>query len=70
MTTELIANAAGPTTFFWRGGHTIPPRRIPERLGEINPNAAAIIAVNPHSNVVDVTRVNGITTVIATLRSG
>lgn len=34
-------------------------------LGEINPNAAAIIAVNPHSNVVDVTRVNGVTTVIA-----
>lgn len=33
-------------------------------LGEINPNARAEVAVNPHSNVIPVTRVNGITTVI------
>jgi imidazolonepropionase-like amidohydrolase len=33
-------------------------------LGEINPNARAEIAVNPHSNVIPVTRVNGITTAI------
>jgi imidazolonepropionase-like amidohydrolase len=33
-------------------------------LGDINPNARAEIAVNPHSNVIPVTRVNGITTVI------
>lgn len=39
-------------------------------LGEINPNAAAIIAVNPHSNVIPVTRVNGITTVIAAPSGG
>jgi len=39
-------------------------------LGDINPNAAAIIAVNPHSNLIDVTRVNGITTVIAAPSGG
>lgn len=34
-------------------------------LGDINPNARAEIAVNPHSNIIPVTRVNGITSVIA-----
>lgn len=34
-------------------------------LGDINPNARAEIALNPHSNVIPVTRVNGITSVIA-----
>jgi len=33
-------------------------------LGDVNPNARAEVAVNPHSNVIPVTRVNGITTVI------
>lgn len=33
-------------------------------LGEFNPNAAAIVAVNPHSEVVPVTRVNGVTHVL------
>jgi len=33
-------------------------------LGNINPNARAEVAVNPHSNVIPVTRVNGITTAI------
>jgi imidazolonepropionase-like amidohydrolase len=33
-------------------------------LGDINPNAAAAVAVNPHSNLIPVTRVNGITAVI------
>ncbi|MEA2176599.1 MAG: hypothetical protein QOD00_4191, partial [Blastocatellia bacterium] len=33
-------------------------------VGEINPNAQAIVAVNPHSAHVAVTRVNGITSVI------
>jgi len=33
-------------------------------LGDINPNARAEVAVNPHSNVIPVTRVNGITTVV------
>ncbi len=35
-------------------------------LGEINPNARAEVAVNPHSNLIPVTRVNGITTSIVT----
>lgn len=34
-------------------------------LGDINPNARAAIAINPHSNVIPVTRVNGITTVVS-----
>jgi imidazolonepropionase-like amidohydrolase len=33
-------------------------------LGDLNPNARAEIAVNPHSNLIPVTRVNGITTVL------
>lgn len=33
-------------------------------LGDINPNARAEVAVNPHSNAIPVTRVNGITTVV------
>ena len=39
-------------------------------LGEINPNARAEVALNPHSNVIPVTRVNGITTVISEPRGG
>ena len=34
-------------------------------LGDLNPNARADVAVNPHSNLIPVTRVNGITTVVA-----
>src|SRR5437763_7664932 len=34
-------------------------------LGDINPNARAEVAVNPHSNVIPVTRVNGITNVVS-----
>ena len=33
-------------------------------LGDINPNARAAVALNPHSNLIDVTRVNGITNVV------
>jgi imidazolonepropionase-like amidohydrolase len=39
-------------------------------LGDINPNAATIIAINPHSNLIPVTRVNGVTTVIAAPQGG
>ncbi|HEY6139852.1 MAG TPA: amidohydrolase family protein [Thermoanaerobaculia bacterium] len=35
-------------------------------LGEINPNARAEVAVNPHSNLIPVTRVNGITSSVVT----
>ena len=34
-------------------------------LGDFNPNAMAAVAINPHSEVVPVTRVNGITNVVA-----
>ncbi|MDT4953416.1 MAG: hypothetical protein QOJ02_1554 [Acidobacteriota bacterium] len=33
-------------------------------LGDMNPNAQAIVAVNPHSAHVNVTRVNGVTSVV------
>ena len=39
-------------------------------LGDINPNARAEVAVNPHSNVIPVTRVNGITTVVTEPEGG
>ncbi len=38
-------------------------------IGDLNPNAQAIVAVNPHSALVDVTRVSGVTHV-ATLPTG
>lgn len=34
-------------------------------IGDINPNAQAILAVNPHTSHINVTRVNGITTVLS-----
>src|SRR3954470_18396000 len=39
-------------------------------LGDINPNARAEVAVNPHSNVIPVTRVNGITSVVTEPEGG
>jgi len=39
-------------------------------LGDINPNARAEVALNPHSNVIPVTRVNGITTVVVEPEGG
>lgn len=39
-------------------------------LGDINPNAKAAVAVNPHSNVIPVTRVNGVTTVVTEPEGG
>ncbi len=35
-----------------------------QELGDLNPNAVAAVALNPHSNVIPVTRINGITTVL------
>jgi imidazolonepropionase-like amidohydrolase len=34
-------------------------------LGDLNPNAKAAVAINPHSNLIPVTRLNGITSVIS-----
>jgi len=39
-------------------------------VGEINPNARADVAVNPHSNLIPVTRLNGITAVVTTPQGG
>jgi imidazolonepropionase-like amidohydrolase len=39
-------------------------------LGDLNPNARAEVAINPHSNLIPVTRVNGITTVVAEPEGG
>jgi imidazolonepropionase-like amidohydrolase len=39
-------------------------------LGEINPNAQAAVAINPHSELIPVTRVNGITHVVTTPEGG
>jgi imidazolonepropionase-like amidohydrolase len=39
-------------------------------LGDFNPNAQAAVAINPHSELVPVTRVNGVTHVVATPEGG
>jgi imidazolonepropionase-like amidohydrolase len=39
-------------------------------LGDFNPNARAAVAINPHSNVIPVTRVNGVTTVVTEPEGG
>ena len=39
-------------------------------LGDINPNARAAVAINPHSNVIPVTRINGVTTVVSEPEGG
>jgi imidazolonepropionase-like amidohydrolase len=39
-------------------------------LGELNPNAQAAVAINPHSELIPVTRVNGVTHVVSTPAGG
>ncbi len=39
-------------------------------VGELNPNARAATAINPHSNLIPVTRVNGVAAVVATPAGG
>ncbi|HVS32217.1 MAG TPA: amidohydrolase, partial [Thermoanaerobaculia bacterium] len=39
-------------------------------LGDMNPNARADVAINPHSNLVNVTRVNGVTAVLTVPAGG
>src|SRR3954469_21113606 len=48
----------------------VPGPVDPAELGHINPNARAEVAVNPHSNVIPVTRVNGITSVVTEPEGG
>ncbi len=44
--------------------NSVPGSVDTAELGDINPNARAEVAVNPHSNLIPVTRVNGITTAV------
>lgn len=39
-------------------------------IGEINPNAQAAVAINPHSELIPVTRVSGVTHVVSTPEGG
>ncbi len=39
-------------------------------LGDLNPNSRAEVALNPHSNLIPVTRINGVTTVITAPQGG
>jgi imidazolonepropionase-like amidohydrolase len=39
-------------------------------LGDLNPNAAAAVALNPHSEIIPVTRVNGVTNVLSVPQGG
>lgn len=39
-------------------------------IGDLNPNARADVAINPHSNVIPVTRLNGITSVVVVPEGG
>jgi imidazolonepropionase-like amidohydrolase len=44
---------------------SVPGTNDVTELGDLNPNAFAAVAVNPHSNVIPVTRINGVTSVVA-----
>lgn len=39
-------------------------------IGDLNPNARTAVAVHPHSNLIPVTRINGITAVVAAPQGG
>ena len=43
---------------------SVPGTNDVSEVGDINPNARADVAVNPHSNLIPVTRLNGITAVV------
>ncbi|HEY6843676.1 MAG TPA: amidohydrolase family protein, partial [Thermoanaerobaculia bacterium] len=49
---------------------SVPGSNDVNELGDLNPNARADVAINPHSNLVDVTRVNGITSVVSEPEGG
>lgn len=50
--------------------NSVPGTNDVSEKGDFNPNARAIVAVNPHSNVIPVTRANGITAVITRPEGG
>ena len=49
---------------------SVPGGEDQQELGEFNPQDAALIAVNPNSEVIPVTRSNGVTTAITSPRGG
>jgi len=49
---------------------SVPGTNDTNELGDLNPNARAEVAVNPHSNLIPVTRVNGITTAVVEPEGG
>jgi imidazolonepropionase-like amidohydrolase len=49
---------------------SVPGTVDTDELGDLNPNARAEVAINPHSNVIPVTRVNGVTTVVSEPQGG
>jgi imidazolonepropionase-like amidohydrolase len=49
---------------------SVPGGEDTQELGEFNPHNVAITAVNPHSELIPVTRVNGVTTAITSAEGG
>jgi imidazolonepropionase-like amidohydrolase len=49
---------------------SVPGGDDTQELGDFNPHNVAVTAVNPHSELIPVTRVNGVTTVITSAEGG
>lgn len=49
---------------------SVPGGEDTQELGDFNPHNVALTAVNPHSELIPVTRVNGVTTVITAAEGG
>ena len=49
---------------------SVPGGEDTEEIGDFNPHNIALTAVNPHSELIPVTRVNGVTTVITAAEGG
>ena len=49
---------------------SVPGGEDTEEVGDFNPHNVALTAVNPHSELIPVTRVNGVTTVITAAEGG
>ncbi|MDQ3280865.1 MAG: amidohydrolase family protein [Acidobacteriota bacterium] len=49
---------------------SVPGTVDTSELGDFNPNAQAAVAINPHSELIPVTRVNGVTHVVSTPSGG
>ena len=49
---------------------SVPGGEDTEELGDFNPHNVAVTAVNPHSELIPVTRVNGVTTAITSAEGG